>query len=53
MVFLGVPMLPHEAYIGAVSTLFDENGVLADSTKGFLSKFITQYEEWVNRFGGK
>ncbi|MEO8042556.1 MAG: NAD(P)H-dependent oxidoreductase [Acidobacteriota bacterium] len=52
MVFLGVPMLPHEAYIGAVSTLFDENGVLADSTKGFLSQFITQYEDWVNRFGG-
>lgn len=50
MVFLGVPMLPHEAYIGAVSTLFDENGVLSDSTKGFLSKFITQYEDWVNRF---
>jgi chromate reductase len=53
MVFLGVPMLPHEAYIGAVSSLFDENGVLADSTKGFLSKFVTQYEDWINRFSGE
>jgi hypothetical protein len=46
-------MLPHEAYIGAVSSLFDENGVLADSTKGFLSKFVTQYEDWINRFSGE
>lgn len=52
MVFLGVPMLPHEAYIGAVSTLFDDHGVLADSSKGFLTQFVTQYDEWVNRFAG-
>jgi len=52
MVFLGVPMLPHEAYIGAVSTLFDENGTLADSTKGFLTQFIAQYREWVELFAG-
>ena len=50
MVFLGVPMLPHEAYIGGVSKLFDENGALAESTKGFLSQFVTEYEGWVNRF---
>ncbi len=50
MVFLEAPMLPHEAYIGGVSKLFDESGVLADSTKGFLSQFVKQYEEWVDRF---
>lgn len=52
MVFLGAPMLPHEAYIGGVSALFDESGVLADSTKGFLSQFVTQYESWIGRFSG-
>lgn len=50
MVFLGVPVLPHEAYIGGVTKLFDESGKLSDSTKGFLSQFIGQYEGWVTRF---
>ncbi len=50
MVFLGVPLLPHEAYIGNVSKLFDENGVLADSTKKFLSDLTSQFADWVNRF---
>ena len=35
MVFLGVPMLPHEAYIGGVTKLFDEEGVLARVLKSF------------------
>ncbi len=49
MVFLGVPMLPHEAYIGNVSKLFDENGTLAESTQKFLLDFITQYQDWIDR----
>lgn len=49
MVFLGLPMLPHEAYIGNVSTVFDENGAIAASTEKFLLDFITQYADWVER----
>lgn len=51
MVFLGVPMLPHEAYIGGITKLFDENDNLSDSTKEFLLRFLAEYEDWVNRFG--
>jgi chromate reductase len=50
MVFLQVPMLPHEAYIGNVTKLFDENGALSESTEKFLNDFLSQYEAWVNRF---
>jgi chromate reductase len=49
MVFLGVPMLPHEAYIGGVSNVFDEKGVLAESTDKFLSGFIDQFKDWLDR----
>ena len=50
MVFLGVPMLPHEAYIGNVTKLFDENGELAESTAKFLSELAAKYAEWVDSF---
>ena len=49
MVFLGLPMLPHEAYIGGVTKLFDENGVLAESTAKFLGDLMSQYKTWVER----
>lgn len=49
MVFLGVPMLPHEAYIGSVSKLFDEDGALVESTQKFLADFISQFEDWIGR----
>ena len=50
LVFLGMPTLQHEAYIGGVNKLFDENGVLDGSTEKFLRKFLTEYEAWVARF---
>jgi chromate reductase len=49
MVFLGVPMLPHEAYIGNVSKVFDENGAISASTEKFLIDFVSQYSDWVTR----
>ena len=48
-VFLGMPLLPHEAYIGNVSKLFDENGALAESTLKFLADLASQYKDWVDR----
>lgn len=50
LVFLGMPTLQHEAYIGGVSKLFDENGTLAESTGNFLKKFLGEYKEWISRF---
>jgi hypothetical protein len=44
-----MPLLPHEAYIGNVSKLFDENGALAESTRKFLADLAVQYTEWVGR----
>lgn len=47
-VFLNVPLLPHEAYVGNVNTLFDDAGKLTnDSTKDFLNKFLTRYAAWI------
>ena len=48
-VFLEAPALPHEAYISNVHKLFDENGVLAETTQDFLKKFLAQFEAWVGR----
>lgn len=49
MVFLGVPMLAHEAYIGSVSKLFEDDGTLVESTQNFLKDFIAQFEDFLNR----
>lgn len=50
LVFLGMPTLPHEAYIGGIDKLFDGNGVLAESTENFLKQFLGNYENWLERF---
>ncbi len=50
LVFLGMPTLQHEAYIGGVNKQFDENGTLAESTEKFLRKFLAEYESWVAKF---
>ncbi|HJV95756.1 MAG TPA: NADPH-dependent FMN reductase [Albitalea sp.] len=48
LVFLGVPALPHEAYIGNAHKLFDEQGQLKDdSTREFLQKLLQSYAQWV------
>ncbi len=49
MVFLNVPMLPHEAYIGGVTKLFGDDGTLSENTEKFLSEFLSQFESWVDR----
>lgn len=50
VVFLGVPMLQTEAYIGGVGKLFDESGKLVESTEKFLKSFLDSYTDWVERF---
>lgn len=50
MVFLNVPLLPHEAYLGGVDKVFDAGGQLSnDSTRDFLGKFLHTYSAWVER----
>lgn len=52
LVFLNVPALPHEAYIGNAAKLFDEKGALiAEDTREFLKKFLQAFEAWVERNG--
>ena len=47
-VFLNMPVLPFEAYIGGADRLFDASGKLAvDSTREFLRKFILAFADWV------
>jgi chromate reductase, NAD(P)H dehydrogenase (quinone) len=50
LVFLNVPLLQHEAYIGNAGDLFDEQGGFKnDSTRQFMQKFLASYEQWVTR----
>lgn len=50
LVFLNVPAMPQpEAYIGGVAALFDENdNLINDSTREFLSKFMSAFTRWVD-----
>lgn len=48
LVFLNVPAMPFEVYLGGVNKLFDEQGQLTnDGTKDFLNKFLKSFEAWV------
>ena len=48
LVFLNVPALPHEAYIGGAGKLFDDKGALtSDDTREFLKKFLQLFEKWI------
>ena len=51
LVFLNVPTMPQpEAYIGEAAKLFETNGNLSnDSTRQFLTKFMTAFVEWVEK----
>lgn len=47
-VFLNIPLLPHEAYIGQAHTLFDDAGNLKnDGTKDFLNQFLARFGPWI------
>ncbi|QMV62836.1 NADPH-dependent FMN reductase [Pseudomonas berkeleyensis] len=53
LVFLDVYVLQQpEAYLGGAGNFFDENGVLSDSIKPFLQKFIDAYAAWVTKHAG-
>jgi chromate reductase len=51
LVFLDMPALQQpEAYIGGAARLFDEQGTLTDeSTRGFITKFMQSFAEWIER----
>lgn len=54
LVFLNVPTLPHEAYIGQANTLFDDAGKLTnEKTKEFLQQFVARYTAWIEANLGK
>ena len=47
-VFLNVPLLQHEAYLGNAHKLFDDAGQLtSESTKEFLAKFLERFATWI------
>lgn len=49
-VFLGMPQLQHEAYIGFTASLFDENGTLVkEDTKKFLKDFTTKFAGFIEK----
>jgi chromate reductase len=52
LVFLDMPtMQMPEAYIGNAAQLFDDKGRLsADSTREFLTKFMSAFATWIERF---
>jgi chromate reductase len=51
LVFLDMPVLQQpEAYVGDAYALFDEAGELTnESTKGFLSTFMSAFADWIGR----
>jgi chromate reductase len=51
LVFLNVPCMQQpEAYLGGVAAMFDAEGKMtADSTREFLTKFVTAFAGWVER----
>jgi chromate reductase len=50
-VFLDMPAMQQpEMYIGQAATLFDDQGTLTnDKTRDMLQKFITAFEQWVEK----
>ena len=50
LVFLNMPPLQREAYIGGADKLFDEQGKLINpSTREFLTKYMEAFAAWVER----
>lgn len=50
LVFLNMPCLQQEAYIGDVSHLFDKDmNIAKDDTKEFLRKYMENYAKWVEK----
>jgi chromate reductase, NAD(P)H dehydrogenase (quinone) len=53
LVFLDMPVLQQpEAYVGGADKLFDASGTLTnDSTRAFLTKYVTAFATWIERTG--
>jgi chromate reductase len=50
LVFLNVPLLSQEAYVGNAFTLFDETGALVnESTADFLRGYAAAFADWIER----
>ena len=51
LVFLNVPVLQQpEAYLGGADKLFDERGgIVNESTRGLLVKYLTAFAAWIER----
>jgi chromate reductase, NAD(P)H dehydrogenase (quinone) len=48
LVFLNMPALPEEAYIGQAASLFDQEGKLSKpDTREFVSKFLAAFDRWI------
>jgi chromate reductase len=49
-VFLNMPALQREAYIGNAAKLFNDKGELvAEDTREFMSKFLQAFAQWIER----
>jgi chromate reductase len=54
LVFLEMPCLAQESYIGNASKLFDANGALVnDDTKAFLGKAMKAFAAWIEANAAK
>jgi chromate reductase len=48
LVFLQMPVMQMEAYVGGVNKLVNEQGQLTnDDTKGFLTKIMQDFGSWI------
>jgi chromate reductase, NAD(P)H dehydrogenase (quinone) len=54
LVFLDVPAMQQpEAYVGGAAAMFDEAGTLTnETTRAFLTKFITAFAAWIEANSG-
>lgn len=51
MVFLNVPMLPREAYLGGVDKLLDADGKFVPATAEFMGNYMREFAAWVEKHG--
>jgi len=52
MVFLNVPLLQQEAYLGGIDKLIQADGKLVPATAEFLAKYMSSFAGWVEKIAG-
>ncbi|HEX7914807.1 NAD(P)H-dependent oxidoreductase [Rudaea sp.] len=52
MVFLNVPMLPREAYLGGIDKLLGTDDKFVPETAEFMSKYMHTFAAWVDKIAG-